>query len=64
MPSQLGLAERMAAELVALRDGVVDGAHLLYSRLPIHSLGEGALFYVTCAHLARPCIADADELVA
>ena len=48
---------------MASRDGVIQGAHLLYDGLPVHSLGEGALFTATRAHVARPCIADARELL-
>ena len=52
-PDQPVLAERVATELAGLRDGFIQGARLLYRRLPVHSLGEGALFTATCAHLAR-----------
>ena len=60
---QLMLAERVATELTHLRDGVIQGAYLLYDGLPVHSLGKDALFTATRAHLARPCIADARELL-
>ena len=56
------LAEWVATELAGRRDGIIQGAHFLYGGLPGHSLGEGALFTATCAHLARPCIAGACEL--
>ena len=35
----------------------------LYDGLAIHSLGEGTLFDATWAHLGRPCIAGARELL-
>ena len=59
----LVLAERVATELTGLRDGVIQGARLLYDGLPIHLLGKGALLTAACAHLARPCIAGARELL-
>ena len=62
-PNQLVLAERVATELTGLRDGIIQGVCLPYDGLPVHSLGEGALFTATCAHLARPCIAGAHELL-
>jgi hypothetical protein len=48
-PNQLVLAKR---ELAGLHDGTVRGECVLYDGLPVHSLGEGALFTATCAHLA------------
>ena len=57
------LAERVSAELTGVRNGIIQGARLLYDRVPVNSLDEGALFTTTCAHLARPCIAGARELL-
>ena len=51
-PDQLVLAGRVVAELTGLRDGIIQGARLLYDGRPVHSLGEDALFTATCAHLA------------
>ena len=62
--SQATLARLVVTELEGLRDGIIEGAHLLYNGLPVHSLGEGAVFHATCEHLARPCVADAHELLA
>ena len=53
----------VAVELTGVRDGIVQGARLLYDGLPVHLLGKGALFRATCAHLTRPCIAGAHELL-
>ena len=57
------LAERVATELTGLHNGGIQGARLLYDGLPVHSLGEGALFTATCAHLAQLCIAGARKLL-
>ena len=40
------------------------GARLMYDGLPVHSLGDGALFKATCDHLTRPCVAAVHELLA
>ena len=47
------LAKQVAAELTGLRDGVSQGARLLYGGLPIHSLRP----------FTRPCIAGARKLL-
>ena len=56
-------AEWVLMELTGLHDSIIQGAHLLYDRLHVHSLGEGALFTATCAHLTRPCVAGVRELL-
>ena len=52
------LAGSVAAELMALQAGVVQGSRLLYDGLPVHSLGEGELCRAVYDHLMWPCIWD------
>ena len=46
------LAGRIATELEGLWASVVQGSHLLYDELLVHSLGECELCSAVCEHLA------------
>ena len=51
------------SELAGILHEVEYGARLLYDGLPVHSLGEDQLCKAVAAHLDRPCIADAEQLL-